>query len=101
MKQNAKGAGELDCLRDCNGACCQGFLVYETDRAGAELLDPRRMRAEEQKDGKFHIYTPPCRFLDLYGRCSIQSMKPEPCKKLPVGGAACLNARREWCPPQK
>lgn len=90
---------KLDCLRDCNGACCQGIYIGTGDKDGAEIMELRGMRAIFNKDAGFYdIFSPPCRFLNPEGRCSVEGMKPKLCKKFEVGGPTCLHMRKLWHP---
>ena len=100
-----RNSDQLDCPRDCNGACCQGIYIGSGDENGAEIMELRGMRTmKNAESGFFDIFSPPCRLLTPGGLCSVQSMKPMICRKFEIGGPACLVMRKLWCPgpaPQK
>ena len=85
---------------NCNGACCQGLLMAYADESAVELLELRGLRCFQARahDHGYEVFSPPCRFLNPEGKCSVYEMRPEGCKLYPVGGPSCRQMRALWYP---
>jgi uncharacterized protein len=97
------GAQPLDCTA-C-GACCSSsdpkyITLFAVDE---ERLDERALALTEVIDGRRVMRMPGrCVALDVSsGRtlCSIYDARPDACRWLVVGSAACLAAREAACVP--
>ena len=81
---------------ECNGACCQslylGELLSEND---AELLEMRGLRVIGKK-----IYSAPCAYLYLDGKCLIYVSRPLACRTFKPGCELCVRMRALWFPPK-
>jgi Fe-S-cluster containining protein len=75
----------------CNGACCQGILCGIIGEGTSELFELRGLRVIDR-----YVYTPPCRYLNPEGHCSMYSMRPQACKDFEPGCEMCLLMRRLW-----
>lgn len=99
--QLAEEKKPTDCLKECNGACCQGIPICYFDAEGAEVMELRNCPARKEGEGRYLVFTPPCRFLNPNGLCSIYGMRPPLCKKGEIGGPSCMTMRKLHYPLRK
>lgn len=81
----------MDCLKDCNGACCKWVFIPAKEPEELEQLKLWEMRGCFFKDGLLLIRQICPRLKD--GKCSIHGRKPAACKDYKPGCFDCLKAR--------
>jgi hypothetical protein len=97
---------ELNCLTDCNGACCKGtiFLSNLTEKQKVAfdhywIGTSTRITTVEISEGVFLdgvLINPVCPFLDG-NKCRHHGtdLQPEVCKVVKPGSNYCLNSRKD------
>jgi len=79
----------MNCLNDCNGACCKGLLIRVRGSIPADYAKARDIKMW----GSFIWIAHPCKYLTETGRCSIHATKPPICASQDAGCEECLACR--------
>lgn len=83
----------LDCLNDCNGACCKWLFINagKMGRDDAEFLKLRGARL--MPDGRIALPSP-CSMLQADAKCGIYEKRPVACRVFRPGSPDCHASRR-------
>lgn len=89
---------QVECIRDCYGACCQIPIIIGLNLASATKLRERGVRLDplqKEAGGKEEVDYWRYRCLVNDSLCPIHEDSTPACSRFPAGGKGCLRIRYE------
>jgi Fe-S-cluster containining protein len=83
----------MNCLEDCNGACCKINLIPIKGELPLDYLEARGLAIYDFEGKRYLMVSNRCQYLTESGACSIQATKPMFCRSQEAGCSECRLCR--------